>query len=116
MHPLQHPLQLLPQPSHGHVQPSHGHLHPLHALPQPSQGPTPHAPVAQTALVACGGVAQAFPHAPQCAGAVLRLVSQPLLALLSQLPQPGSQAAKHRPVSHVGVAWLVLHAFPHAPQ
>lgn len=57
------------------------------------------------------------PHAPQLLVLVLVLVSQPLLALPSQLPNPVLQELNaHEPVAHEVVALVRLHTVPHAPQ
>jgi hypothetical protein len=54
---------------------------------------------------------------PQWLRSVLRFVSQPLLSLPSQLPQPLLQEAIwHVPVEQVAVALVREHVIPHAPQ
>jgi hypothetical protein len=44
------------------------------------------------------------------------LVSQPLDAAPSQLPQPDSHAIAQTPCMHDGVPWLELHCLPQSPQ
>jgi hypothetical protein len=47
----------------------------------------------------------------------LRFVSQPLVALLSQLPKPGSQVpSAHLPAMQVALALAKLHVVPQTPQ
>lgn len=56
------------------------------------------------------------PHAPQFVVA-LRLVSQPLVSLPSQLPHPDAHApSAHVPLEQVALALVNAHARPHAPQ
>jgi hypothetical protein len=56
------------------------------------------------------GSEQAAPHAPQLATVVSRLVSQPLLATLSQLPQPVLHEATVQALAvHAAVALARLH-------
>jgi hypothetical protein len=69
--------------------------HPLAALPSQlpkpvAQAPSAHAPPAQVA--AALAKLHTVPHAPQCAVLVVVLVSHPLVALPSQLPNPGCTA------------------------
>lgn len=60
---------------------------------------------------------QAWPHPPQLARLLVRLISQPLLrALLSQLPNPGLHVIEQLPALHNGVPLAGLHGCPHAPQ
>ena len=60
---------------------------------------------------------QAVRHAPQFAGSLAVLVSQPLEALPSQLAVPGAQVSPHAPAVHVRVALAPPgHALPHPPQ
>ena len=54
-------------------------------------------------------------HPPQCVGE-LRLVSQPLMALLSQSPKPGLQTIPQLPLVQVGVPPAVEHLVVHALQ
>jgi hypothetical protein len=61
--------------------------------------------------------AQAAPHALQCWASVIRLVSQPLLALASQLPKPALQLDTwHEPELQLEAALLSAHARLHWPQ
>jgi hypothetical protein len=61
---------------------------------------------------------QALLHAPQCAAVLVVLVSQPLDALLSQLPRPTLQApTPHAPPAQVCIATFErLQTAPHPPQ
>jgi hypothetical protein len=61
-------------------------------------------------------VAHAWPQEPQCAAEELKSVSQPLAALASQLPHPEKQPIEHAPRLQPAVPWLLLQAWPHAPQ
>jgi hypothetical protein len=62
-------------------------------------------------------VTQAIPQPPQCVLLVATVVSQPFIALPSQLPKPMlHDAIAHEPVAHVAVALLRAQAAPHAPQ
>ena len=71
-----------------------------------------HAPAEHTCPAA-----QARPQTPQLALLVLRLVSQPLAALPSQLPKPGLQLATvHAPAAQPAVALASEQAAPQAPQ
>jgi hypothetical protein len=71
-----------------------------------------HEPAEQEALAP-----QLRPHMPQFVAEVLRSVSQPLLSLPSQLPQPLLQEAIwHVPVEQVAVALAREQVTPHAPQ
>jgi hypothetical protein len=93
---------------------------PLLALPSQFAKPAlqlaiPHAPIAHAPVALAG--AHAIPHPPQCASDVCVLVSQPLLALPSQLPKPALQLAiPHAPIAHAPVALAGAHAVPHIPQ
>ena len=61
--------------------------------------------------------AQARPHTPQCEFEVLRLVSQPLLALPSQSPKPALQVKPQLDDAQVVVALARAgHTLPHEPQ
>jgi hypothetical protein len=88
----------------------------LSQLPKPAlQDATPHAPPTQAAVPLV--VVHAVPQAPQFPTLVARLVSQPLLASLSQSPKPALQVKPHAPAAQV----LVLfgregHTVPQAPQ
>jgi hypothetical protein len=81
---------------------------PLHEIPQalPAQ-----------VLAALGRVGQAAPQAPQWATELVRLVSQPLPALPSQLPKLVLQAKPQVPEAHVALALLgAAHTLPQRPQ
>ena len=47
---------------------------------------------------------------------VLRLVSQPLFALPSQLPNPAAHVGTHTPPVQAVVPFALVHATPHEPQ
>jgi hypothetical protein len=60
---------------------------------------------------------QELPQVPQFAGLFWRLVSQPFVALPSQLPKPVLQlATAQAPEVHAGTAFVRLHTVPQAPQ
>jgi hypothetical protein len=61
--------------------------------------------------------AQACPHAPQLLTLVLRFVSQPFAAFLSQSPKPAVQMPTWQmPAEHAGVALATEQTLPQAPQ
>ncbi len=88
----------------------------LSQLLKPALHDTPQVPAAQVALpLARRG--QALSQRPQWSRLVPRAVSQPLAALLSQLPKPAAQAPRpHMPALHTGVPLEAIHAVPQAPQ
>jgi hypothetical protein len=93
-HPLVTLLSQLPNPA----------LHTIAQLPRVHDG----VPLA---------LLHAAPQAPQWLVLVLVLVSQPLAALLSQLPNPALQDTSAQvPVPHVAVAFDRLQVAPHEPQ
>ena len=53
---------------------------------------------------------------PQCCTSLVRVVSQPLAAMPSQLPNPDKQVIEHWPMLHDAVPPLVEHALAHMPQ
>jgi len=55
-------------------------------------------------------------HEPQAFTLLVRVVSQPLPALASQLPKPAAQAIEHVPEAQLGVPLTVLQALPQLPQ
>lgn len=60
---------------------------------------------------------QAAPQALQCAALVCKLVSQPLLALASQLPKPALQVDTwQEPELQLEAALLSVQGLPHWPQ
>jgi hypothetical protein len=59
---------------------------------------------------------QALLQAPQCAVVFVRLVSQPLAKLPSQLPQPEAQEMEQDPLVQLGVPLLLPQTTPHPPQ
>lgn len=71
---------------------------------------TVHAPAAQPAVPLI--TEQGRLHPPQCATVVLVLVSQPLLALLSQLPSPALQARLQTPPRQLAVPPVLGHRLP----
>jgi hypothetical protein len=92
---------------------------PLAALPsqfaKPAlQVPSWQVPLLQTALAL--GKLQALPQAPQCKRLVLRLASQPLPTLASQLPNPTLQEMLHAPSAQDAVPLVPLQALPQLPQ
>jgi len=93
---------------------------PLLASPSQSAKPArqvePQAPPAQLA-VELAGTGHARMHAPQCAGSVCVLVSQPLAASPSQLALGAVQApTAHVPFMHRAVPLVMVHRASHAPQ
>src|SRR6185369_8030204 len=58
-----------------------------------------HTPLAQL-IITLGGAGHFMPHAPQLSASLVRPVSQPLLGILSQSPQPAS----HLPMPHTPMA------------
>ena len=73
-----------------------------------------HAPVVQPAVPWL--VLHTVPQMPQLVVLVFVLVSQPLVRLLSQLPQPALQVIPHVLAPQVAVPLVPLHARPHDPQ
>jgi hypothetical protein len=59
---------------------------------------------------------QVVPHVPQFDVLVFVFVSQPLVTLLSQLPNPLLQTIEHVDDAHDGVPFVPLHAAPQLPQ
>jgi len=93
---------------------------PLTAAPSQSRNVpvhvNPHVPAAHVD-VALARVGHAVPHAPQCAAVLVVFVSQPVVALPSQSPQPTEHVNPHVPAVHPIVALLRAgHTLPHAPQ
>jgi hypothetical protein len=91
---------------------------PFEAWPSQLEKPALHAlitqlPVAQVAVALAR--LQAVPHEPQLVS-VVRLVSQPLVALLSQLPQPALQVKLQAPELQAVVPWALVQALPQLPQ
>ena len=63
------------------------------------------------------GSAHAFPHVPQFAKLVFRIVSQPLVLMPSQFAKPVKQVNEQTPAVHVVVAFKRAgQTFPQAPQ
>lgn len=58
----------------------------------------------------------AVEQSPQCVVAVDRSTSQPLVALLSQLPKPELQAMPQVPLEHEAVPCVESQTLAHAPQ
>jgi hypothetical protein len=84
-------------------------------FPQPaSHAPSWHAPPKQ-AGAPCAKL-HTVAQVPQCCTFVVRFVSQPLIALLSQFPYPVSQAIAQVPLPHEPLPLMLPHAIPHAPQ
>jgi len=94
--------------------------HPFEASPSQSAKPAlqvnAHAPAAQdTAAWALG--AHAIPQPPQCSTVARVSTSQPLAAMPSQSPRPGSQLPiPHAPAAQAPVALAGAQAVPQAPQ
>ncbi len=93
---------------------------PLAALMSQSAKPgsqvKPQAPAAQVdiALALAG---HALPQVPQCARVVRVSTSQPLAALMSQLPKPSEhEATEHAPTLHTGEPLLIVQLIPQPPQ
>jgi hypothetical protein len=59
---------------------------------------------------------QVNPHDPQLVTVFVRLVSQPLFLLLSQLPKPPLQMGVHAPAAHEVVPLVFVQIVPQAPQ
>src|SRR5262249_20586713 len=76
--------------------------------------PSWHAPPKQ--LAAALAKLQAVVHTPQWLTSVLRLISQPLATLLSQLPNPLLHAMAQAPPLQDAVPLVPLHTVPHPPQ
>lgn len=73
---------------------------------------TMHCPPMQLSLLP-----QGLLQLPQCAPLISRSVSQPLLVVLSQSPQPASQAGVHVPPVQLSAATLLVeHAASQRPQ
>jgi hypothetical protein len=76
----------------------------------------PHALLAQVG-VAFAALGQLVPHAPQLLTVLVRLTSQPLLALPSQFPKPAVHVKLHVLEAHTAVALVApVQTRPHAPQ
>jgi hypothetical protein len=93
--------------------------HPLLATPSQLPYPALHvpswqAPPKQTADALAK--VQFVVQFPQCAASLLKFDSQPLLALLSQLPKPELQVIPHTPPLHVAVPLVLLHEVAQFPQ
>src|SRR4051812_38286918 len=69
------------------------------------------------APVVCAGAPQAWVQLPQLLASVVRLISQPLAGLPSQLAKPAEHpVTAHVPPLHAEVACDSEHAWPHVPQ
>jgi hypothetical protein len=117
----------VPPVAPGHVRPHVPQLLTvLSAVSQPfgrelSQSPNPvlqlGAQVEPEQLVVPCALVQAAPQAPQCAVVLASGVSQPLLALLSQLPKPPLQLATPQLLPEQrGVPLAVVQVLPQKPQ
>jgi hypothetical protein len=79
------------------------------------QVPRRHVPATQ--LTAALGKLHALPHVPQLVALVRTLVSQPLLAIMSQFSNPDRHdPSEHIPFEHVPVALANSQRVPHVPQ
>ncbi len=84
--------------------------------PKPPLHENPQAELLQNEL-ALARPGHALAHAPQWLALLVVLVSQPLVALPSQLPKPAPHDATwHEPEAHVALPLLTLHVRPHIPQ
>jgi hypothetical protein len=84
--------------------------------PKPALQTKPQLPVEQIgdAFVTLG---HTLPQPPQLDGLVLKSLSHPFAALLSQLPKPALQVNPQLPDEQDEKALVTVgHAFPHAPQ
>src|SRR5256885_169086 len=59
---------------------------------------------------------QTLPQAPQLAASFEKVISQPLVALLSQLPKPALQVIVQPPTAQPATPFAVEHARAHEPQ
>lgn len=88
--------------------------------PFPSQLPQPGLQVGvqtpEEHVVEPFALTQMLPHAPQLLVLDAVSVSQPLLALASQLPQPVEQTGVHTPLTHVVEPCEFVQIVPQAPQ
>jgi hypothetical protein len=83
-------------------------------LPQPVLHEIEHTPSAQLAVPLA--LPQTVPHVPQLVVLVCVLVSQPLLGLPSQLPNPAAHTGAQVPETHEVVPLALVQALLHAPQ
>jgi hypothetical protein len=84
--------------------------------PKPPLHENPQAELLQNEL-AFALPGHALAHAPQWLVLLVVLVSQPFVALPSQLPKPAPHDATwHEPEAHVALPLLTLHVRPHIPQ
>jgi hypothetical protein len=84
-------------------------------LPKPAEQPMEQEPPEQLGVPLT--LEHAAPQLPQFAALVFVLVSQPFVALPSQLPKPGSHPTSWQvPLEHDSVAFGMSHATPQAPQ
>jgi len=83
-------------------------------LPNPELQAIPQMPAAHEAVPLLE--LQTLPQALQFATLVLMSTSQPLAALLSQLPNPEAHAMAHAPLAQLGVPLALLQAAPQALQ
>jgi hypothetical protein len=86
-------------------------------LPNPAWHTSEQFPIEHVPLATFGPVVgQVTPHPPQFINP-FRSVSHPFAALMSQSSQPAlHEAMRHIPVVHVPMAFVGVHAVPHAPQ
>jgi hypothetical protein len=92
---------------------------PLVACPSQLPQPVLHVPSAHTLftqLADAFGKLQILVQLPQACALLVRLVSQPLPTLPSQLPQPVLQAIEQVPEAHDAAPLAVLHAWAQPPQ
>ena len=91
---------------------------PFEALPSQFAKPALHVGMQDPAVQAVVPFAfeQELPQVPQFASVVFRLVSQPVEASPSQLPNPLLQAIEHDPSEQPGVPLVPLQTAPQEPQ
>jgi hypothetical protein len=92
---------------------------PFWALPSQFANPALQAPSWQVPLLQTAPALaklQELPHVPQCVRLLLRLASQPVFTLPSQLPKPVLQAMLHEPSAQEAVPLVPLQALPQLPQ
>jgi hypothetical protein len=111
-------VQLLPHPPQLFTPVFRFASHPFVAMPSQLANPVLHvgAQLPAAHAVAPFGFVHVVPHAPQLFRFVCVFVSHPLETLLSQLPNPGSQAMEHAPSEQLAVPFALLQALPQLPQ
>jgi hypothetical protein len=111
-------VQAIPQPPQLFVVVSRFVSHPLTGLASQSPHPVVHPGVhlpARHASVPCALV-HTVPHAPQSLTVVCTSVSQPLVGLPSQFPNPAAHVGAQTPLVHAVVPCALAQTVPQAPQ